>query len=480
MRRPVLISFAEREARNLLVLAKTLLVVPAMILSTACNPAGGPGTSDVNTAAGGPSTEWKEGYGGDTQAIDVVRQIEGVCFRAKRLRGSVLNSAMEAIGRNGQPVDVVAGLCKLMEQGELRVEMVDQPVVKGEPKDMANYPYEKPRRLEVKRSYWSDKTIPSDKREALLLHELIPLIGLDDVDYVRSARLLVALNGVENRVLIEACDEKRIEAVYSSGNPDILRHYTNHLGFKLCEPAVAVMKRHASSKVFGEELTREMYHHYAWGIFGRIVKAASQDEIAEALGYMQKTFSVLEESLGEWTPDTCKDIGEVRAGHFRCGSMVHVVAGASPRLKYRLAKFPGSMGFSEFDRAAIMFMEMLDIRRKTLGTVEGNPLFSESGNLSQSVIQSAIEAQNWTLLMYLGQMQRRLNPTSPASAVLLKGMDFAAVKRNTVGDEINDEYVYPLIGQVGRCMDVEIKNYVSAILDGLRTDFLVCGTTDVI
>lgn len=456
-------------------------VLPSMVvLATACTPASQSGASGAGTAAGGPSSEWKEGYGGDTQAIEVVRQIESFCFRARSLRGAVLNSAMEAVDRNGQEVDVTSGLCQLIEKGELRVEMVEQPMVKGEPKDMANYPYEKPRRLEVKRAFWSDKSVVSDKREALLLHELVPLIGLDDTDYVRSTRLFVALSGLENRVTIESCDGKRIEAVFASGNAELLRFYSNHLGNRLCDPAMYVMKRHAAKKSLGEELTREVQSHYAWGVFTRIAAAKTHDEITEASAFLQKVFTEIPESLADWTPDTCQAIGELRPGHFRCGTIAQVIAGASPRLKYRHTPVTASLGLSEFDRASIVFMEMLDIRRQTFRTTQGNPLFNRSGNLSSAVVRAALEAQNWTLLMYLGQIQRRANPSAVASEVLLKDINFSSVKRNTVGDELTDEYDYPVIRKIGSCLESELRIYAAGILDGIRTDSLVCGTIDSI
>lgn len=461
--------------------SKLLMVLPAVVLATACSPANQLNPAGGGTAAGGPSTEWKEGYGGDTQAIEVVREIEGICFRARKLRGAILNSAMEAVDRNGKSIDVISGLCKLIEQGELRIEMVDQPMVKGEPKDMANYPHEKPRRLEVKRSYWSSKSQNlSEKHEALLLHELVPLIGLEDADYVRSTRLMIALSGLDSRVTIESCDERRIEAVFSSGNTELLRQYMNFQGHRLCEPAMVVMKRHAPQKSLGEELTREMQNYFAWGIFSRIVAAKSQDEISEASAFLQKTFSMLPAALAEWTPDTCQAIGEVRTGHFRCGTMVQVVAGASLRLKYRNSPSSNSLGFAEFDRAAIVLMEMLNIRRGSLGSVDGNPLFTASGNVSPAVVASAMEAQNWTLLMYIGQIQRRVNPELLPSEVLLKDINFASVKRNTVGVDLTDGETFPSIRKIGGCMEMELRVYLAGLLDGLRTDSLVCGTTGAI
>lgn len=456
----------------------TLMATLALGLTAACTPAANPGGLTGTTSggpSGGPSTDWKEGYGGDTLEIEVLREIEEICSQARELRPAVLNNALEAKDSNGQAVDVTNGLCGMMRQGELRIEIVDQPMVAGEHKDMANFPYEKPRRLQVKRAWWQDKKIPLEKRKALFLHELIPLMGLSDVDYVRSTRLLIALAARENRVAIVACDEKRIEAAFAGASSELLRSYSTYLGNQLCPPARDIMRRYLVSSNFGEELTVAIQHHFVWGSFQRMARAASFDEMALATRFLSESLDLLHDSLIPWSIETCNELGEIRPSQFRCGTMLDVIVGASPALKMRAAGSTTLSGLDFFDRAAVMLVKLMEARRAATQSVDGNPLFNSSGDVSRAILARTIEAQNWPLLMVLGKVHKKFELSQIPPHRLLLDLNFTEIRRNTVSDAAGSDLFDSRIRPVKGCTDEEVRNHATGVINGDRADLLVCG-----
>ncbi len=253
------------------------LAVGMVVLTSACSPP----NKETGSPASGPTSEWKEGYGGDSVAIEVVREIENICFRTRTMRKGILSSSLET------DKDVASEVCGLLEPNALRVEPIEQPMVNGVAKDAANFPSARPRRLEVKREYW--KSADPDKRLALLLHEILPLVGLEDADYVRSTRVLLALEAKVNRVTIVSCDEKRIEAMYAGGEAEFLRFYTRDFGANRCKEVIAVLKRHVAAGNFEEELRKDIQHYYVWGVFTELVRAKTSSDMDRAMGLLQES-----------------------------------------------------------------------------------------------------------------------------------------------------------------------------------------------
>lgn len=452
-------------------------------LSAACTPAANPGELTVTTAggpSGGPSTDWKEGYGGDTLEIEVLREIDGICSRARDLRPTILNRSLEAKNTLGEPVDVVSGICGLMRQGELRIEIVDQPVLSGESKDMANFPHDKPRRLQIKRSWWQDKTIQQDVRQALILHELMPLIGLSDVDYVRSTRLLIALVARESRVTVVSCDEKRLEAVFAGAPQDLLRIYSHFHGTRLCKPALEVLSRYSATEDFGEELTLAMQHHFIWGAFQKMAREFSQDEISQAAHFLSDTMDQLPNTVRPLSHQTCNEIGEIRPGQIGCGNFLELVAGASPAFKARtVGKFTLS-GVDYFDRAAFMLVKLMESRRERNQNVAGNLLFNNGGAISRELIARAIEGQNWWIVALFGQIHKKFDPRKSPPHSLLRDINFDEIRKNSVLPDREDGIFDGRIQDIRPCSGAQLRGHASGVINGDRMDPLYCGESAVI
>lgn len=446
-------------------LTSVLSVLCLSVLSAvACTPP----NKDGGTTAAGPTTDWKEGYGGDSIAIEVVRHIETICFRTRTMRKGILSSALET------DKDVAAEICGLLEPNALSVEPIEQPVVKGVAKDAANYPNARPRRLEVKRSYWTATASDLGKREALLLHEILPLIGLEDADYVRSTRMLLALEAKLNRITIASCDEKRIEAIFAAGDRDFLKFYTKDYGSNRCEQVISVLKKHVVADNFEDELKLDIQHYYLWGIFTELVRAKSIPEMDKLSGLLRAAMVTLPDAFRNWSQDTCHSIAQIPEDRpLSCGGFLNVIAGASSRLEYMTSLASSKSYADDFERAAIQVMGM--VRTDHTWEITNNPLL-QNEQVSGSIVQSAIEGQNWMMLYFLGRLQRRLNPELRPSDVLLKDINFRAVQNKAPSAFISDGVFNPLVVPMNRCMPEEIRNHAASILDGTEVYGLFCGS----
>jgi hypothetical protein len=451
---------------------KLLFLIPIFTLSIFSSVGCSPPNKDGGPAVSGPTTDWKEGYGGDSMAIEVVRHIETICFRTRTMRKTILSSALET------EKDVSAEICGLLDKGELSVQPIDQPMVNGVEKDAANYPRARPRRLEIKRSFWTATANDIAAREALTLHEILPLIGLDDADYVRSSRLLLALEAKIGRVTIASCDEKRIEAVYAAGDGEFLKFYTRDLGSNRCEQVVNVLAKHVVSNSFEGELGTDLQHFYIWGIFMELVRAKTPSEMEKLAEMLRVSIVRLPDAFSKWSQGTCHLIAHVPENRPKtCGGFLNVIVGASPTLKFNTMEVSATTVDDSFDRAAL----------QTLGLLQVEPTLAHSKNpvlvndqLSSSIVQSAIEGQNWLILYYLGHLQRRFNSELRPSDVLLRDINFLAVRKNSpteaFKDGVNSSKVVPL----NRCLPEEIRLHAASILDGLQMPNLVCAFSSVI
>lgn len=446
--------------------AKLTSVLSVLCLTVFSSVACSPPNKDGGTTASGPTTEWKEGYGGDSIAIEIVRHIETICFRTRTMRKGILSSSLET------DKDIAAEICGLLEPNALSVEPIEQPMVNGVAKDGANYPNARPRRLEIKRSYWSASAI--DKREALILHEILPLIGLEDADYVRSTRMLLALEAKINRTTIASCDEKRIEALFAGGDADFLKFYTKDFGSNRCEQVINVLKRHVTAGNFEEELKRDIQHYYLWGVFTDLVRAKNLPEMDKVSGIIRSAMVSLPDAFRDWSNDTCHSITQDPEDRPRsCGGFLNVIAAASPRLKHMTGSLSSSSYDEDFIRASIQVMGM--VRSDYTWEISNNPLMMND-QVSSKIVQSAIEGQNWMLLYFLGRLQRRLNPELRASDVLLKDINFRLVQSKAASAEISDGLYSPAIVPMNRCIPEEIRLHSAAILDGTEVYGLFCGS----
>lgn len=447
-----------------------LMSVLAVIVfsAVACSPP----NKDGGPTAAGPTTDWKEGYGGDSMAIEVVRHIETICFRTRAMRKSILSSSLQT------DKDVSAEICGLLEPKVLSVEPIEQPMVNGVAKDAANYPNSRPRRLEIKRSYWTATASSIDKREALILHEILPLIGLEDADYVRSSRLLLALDAKMGRVTIASCDEKRIEAIYAAGESDFLKFYTKDFGANRCEQVVDVLRKHVTSNGFEGELRTDLQHFYIWGLFTELVRAKTIPEMEKVSEMIRIALLRLPDAFGNWSQGACHLVVQVSESLPKsCGGFLNVIAGASARLKFATMDLGATALDDSFERAALQVLGT--VRTDPTRTFPNNPLVVNE-QVSSSVVQSAIEGQNWLTLYFLGRLQRNLNTELRPSEVLLRDINFRAVQKNAPSSFISDGVYSPLVVPMSRCLPDEIRMHAAAILDGMEVFNLSCGWNSVI
>lgn len=436
----------------------------SIFTAAACTPPNKEGGASTS----GPATDWKEGYGGDSLAIEIVRHIEKICFRTRAMRIGILSSSLAT------QKDLAKEVCGLLEPNALIVEPLDQPMVKGIAKDAVNYPNARPRRLEVKRSYWASTASDIDKRDGLILHEILPLIGLEDADYVRSTRMLVALQAGINQVTIASCDEKRIEAIYSAGNIDFLKLYTKNLGASRCEYAIDVLQKHVAADNFESELKFDLGHYYLWGVFTELARAKTAPDREKISTLMRKAILRLPGAFNQWSQDTCHWVAEVPdTSPKSCGNFFNVIAGASARLKYLTAESDREADAYSFERATIQVFEMVYMADKS--ELFNNPLLVNK-QVAPSIVRSAIEGQNWRTLFFLGDLQRRLNPDFRPSEALLTEMNFRSVQANAPTSYVKDGMYSPLVVPLKSCLPEEIRVHSALILDGTVVSRLRCGT----
>lgn len=450
--------------RNLTVAPLLAVLTFGMLALSACSPP----NKDAGSPAAVPKTDWKEGYGGDSIAIEVVRHLETICFRTRTMRKPLLSSALET------DKDVAAEICSLLEPNALTVEPIEQPLVKGVKKDAANYPNSRPRRLEIKRDFWTKTASSTDQRESLLLHEILPLVGLDDADYVRSTRMLVALEAKENKIKIASCDERRIEAMFAAGDDEFLKYYTKDFGVSRCAQVINVLKRHVITDNFGADLSVAIQHYYLWGIFTELVRAKTSTELDTIATLMRLAMTSLPAAFRGWNSETCADITTFEDAKPKvCGNILNVIASASARLKYVTAHLNTRSYDDDFERAAVHFMNL--IRSEPIWEPGANPLLRDD-QLAGHLVQSAIEGQNWVILFHLGRLQKKLNPELRPSDVLLRDINFQAVQRRAPTGEIGDGIYSPFVANMKNCLPQEIRNHASSILDGAEINNLMCGS----
>lgn len=437
------------------------LWVPAigmMLAIAACTPPPQGGSGAAGTATTG---DWKEGYGGDSVALEAVRIIERVCFRSRSFRQNMLKAALET------DKDVSGAICDLLKTGELIVESVPQPVVNGIKKDAANYPYQKPRRLEIKNSYWSDLNTTDEAREELLLHELKPLIGLEDKDLVRSRRMKVMLD--MNRGLMHevTCDASTIEALFAGATLEGLRYVAKELGLIGCEAGLKVIEKHSNNGSFELVLKTEIQQSYAIGLFLGLVRVHDEGSSRRSQGLFLEAARRLPYMLTPFSKSMCSLYSEGMRDRKTCSGILNYMIGAGVAQK-RVAT-SASLSIYDFDRVALVLISQM----QASGDKRLISLFTgDDGNVNQELVKSAIRVHNWSQLRLLGIIQRELNSEEKASRVLLRGINWQVLLDEILlqAFESND----PRILQYKSCAPINAQEHAAAVLDGIY-GALDCG-----
>jgi len=186
----------------------------------------------------------------------------------------------------------------------------------------------------------------------------------------------------------------------------------------------------------------------------------------------------LPDAFSNWSKDACTLIALVPESRPKtCGGFLNVIAGASVRLKFNTMGLNTSVSDEKFDRAAIQILGI--VRADPTWALSNNPLLVND-QVSSSIVQSAIEGQSWLTLYFLGRIQRRLNPEVRPSDVLLRDMNFQAVRNNAPTAIVNDGVYSPFALPMNRCLPEEIRIHAASVLDGLEIPNLRCGMNGVI
>jgi hypothetical protein len=425
-----------------------LMSVLAMSLAlSACSPKGD------GSGAGTPvSTEWKEGYGGDSIALEAVHVIEQMCSNTKILRQDLLKRSMET------KVEVSDSICDLLKPGQLVIESIKQPKVGGIDKDAANYPTARPRRLEIKAGYWTSLTTSAEARDKLVLHELLPLIGIEDTDYVRSTRLMIAIQTARRLAPEISCDPRRIEAVLSGADMDIARFVGRETGLLRCRSSIDVLTAYKPLKSDDENIRSETAQALAFGAFIGAVQSFDVVDLEQFEDFFIALIGSVPEALGNWSPGLCSQDGARDLPNSNiCGGLMEFVFGATPEQKSLIvAKSNQTL---DFDRATMNFLNRMVASPKLMAG------FIEDGRINQALAKAAIRSQNWMPLMMLGAVHRALKLPGRASVVILQGISWPEI--------LHDGAQIPrLPGDRGfrvdynSCSTADIRSHAETTLDG--------------
>ncbi|KYG62785.1 hypothetical protein AZI87_16040 [Bdellovibrio bacteriovorus] len=124
--------------------------------------------------------QWKEGFGGDFNEIDVINLIAAT--------RSTLIGFSDEISRDLLGLKKLAEIKKGMQEFDLVIDFSAQPLyLDGVEKTAISYPNETPKRLMISLAKWERLNQPM--KEQLILHEYLLLLGVQDQDYYYSQRI---------------------------------------------------------------------------------------------------------------------------------------------------------------------------------------------------------------------------------------------------------------------------------------------------
>jgi hypothetical protein len=347
--------------------------------------------------------------------------------------------------------------------GALVIESVKQPKVNGIDKDAANYPNLRPRRLQIKAAYWSSLTTTAEAREDLLLHELLPLVDIEDTDYVRSGRFLIALQAARRIAPEISCEARRIEAAFSGADMDLARLLGRELGILRCESSVQILSSYKPEKTGDEALRSEVAKSLVFGTFVGAVQSQDQSTSVKFEDFFIKTASALPEALGNWSSALCAEGAAPNSSSSNlCGGFAAFLFGATPEQKDLVTAKDGLL--IDFDRAAMNFLNRM-FAEKLMSA------FFVNGVIDQRLVKAAIRSQNWMPLILLGQVHRSLHSPGSASDVLTQGFVWRDLMRE--GAEVpNTKESSSRRVDFNRCSVFEVRSHVELLLEGAMPTLL--------
>ncbi len=367
-------------------------------------------TFEGGTPAPASSTEWKEGYGGDSIAMAAAQMIDATCFQARPLRKAFLNRALET------DKDVAKEICGLLKSDGLIIESIDQPKVDGVDKDAANFPNAKPRRLQLKKAYWKDPATTDEAREKLLVHEIFPLIGLPDKDLVRSKRFRVALEVHRGHLGDLTCDKDALNSILAGLTPELAATAGRRLGQARCRTIVEMFAESSDYRTLEEPIVTDFPQSFGYGLFVAHARTLEMREMKDIENLLREASVAMPTIFHSWSPTLCAALIPHKSSGEVCGSILELMAGASPRQKLDIV---GPAGHElDFNRSSVNFL------MTALTSDEGYPNLEllPHGKIPNELIYASLRAQNWVQLLIFGQIQRHLTPEKRSSDVLLRNI----------------------------------------------------------
>ncbi len=432
---------------NLKTTVHSLVLALGLLGCVAAPPSNGAGPGAATT------TEWKEGYGGDSIAIEVRSMIETTCFQARKLRPYLIRRALET------EKDVADAICNLLNTGELIIESVDQPTVGGIGKEAANYPDARPRRMQVKKEWWSSPSTTHEAKEKVILHELTPLIGLGDKDYVRSSRLQIALASFRGSTQSETvCDRSRLLSQYA-GAPAKLGHWlSRELGIIKCRTAMDILVDTATNDTFEGATQIDFAHAYIIGVVTGVTRTHDPRSIKEFETVFMEALVRLPDSLAFFSTPICEMIsGEEDYGGITCGNVVEFLFGARMHQKMLIAG-DGDVRPFDFVRASYgLILRISESSERSLADA-----LIERGNVDPVLVEAAVRSHSWAHLAFLGKLQRSLHPEHKPSHRLISRVNW---KKAITESQLDKQIDYRDSGKA-LCVPDGFMKQAIAVLDG--------------
>ncbi len=430
-------------------LRSLVLGVPLTFGLIGCIPA--PPATGVGPGAT-TTSEWKEGYGGDSIALEVKDIIETTCFQSRKLRPYLIRRALET------EKDIADSICNLLNTGELIIESVDQPMVNGVAKDAANYPDARPRRMQIKKEWWKSPDTTAEKKEQVVLHELSPLIGLGDKDYVRSSRLQSALASLRGQTTAEiSCERSRLLALFAGAQNFHGRWLSLELGMLKCKSAMEVFFDTAKNETFETAMQLDIVHAYLLGLLMGVTRTTDARQIKEFETIFIESLVRLPDSLANWSPAMCQLASEEPSTARECGNIVELLFGATMRQRIFFGGAEDARPI-DFTRASYgLIIKIAESTEKSLADV-----LVVRGNVDPLLAEAAIRSQSWPHLAFLGNLQRSFQPGQKASIKMLSTINW----RNVIKAAHLNARVDFREPAITSCVPDGLRQQATAIIDG--------------
>lgn len=346
-------------------------------------------------------TKWKEGYGGDFVSKDIRNRIESTCISAQRLRSLNLN---EALGVKEKSRNIADEVCELTKEAALKIEPVDELYLdqeKKRPRDLRSFPDEKPKRLEANKSSWRTPNISMADRKEMIDHEIMRLLGIPDDDYSNSKLFRASLDASEDQhSMMTTCNGPEIHAQLA-GIPSIrLPEVMTQIGQQQCAVGLPILKT-LDLEAWGKDLGEKAFTGFGTGLIAGMILDPTQSETGPAFSILKALGEVRPNALAALNVEFCKYVDH-GARSLPCGSIVDVLVGGDSRVRRSLDRTEER---NSYEPNVIRVLNML---AKANPTFFARQFFEEtpSGKLLRiGLLKSAIQAQNWQILSWMGRMQ---------------------------------------------------------------------------